>query len=72
MTIFIDFTFHNQNVILGLVPSALIFWTDRCCLRKSNKNKATLLLCWSHRCNNYTVVITNWLTVTRYSFFKWQ
>jgi hypothetical protein len=33
--------------------------------RKSYSNKATLLLCWSHRYNNYSVDITIWLTVTK-------
>ena len=32
-------------------------------------SKATLLLCLSHRCKNSTIVITIWLTVTKYTYF---
>ena len=32
----------------------------------------TLLLAWSHRYKNSTVVITICLTVTKYPFLKWQ
>jgi hypothetical protein len=39
---------------------------------KNYSNKATLLLCWSHRYNNSTVVITIWLTVKKYPYLKWQ
>ena len=35
-------------------------------------NKATLLLGSSHRYKKYTVVITIWLTVTKYQNLKWQ
>ena len=36
------------------------------------KDKATLLLGWSHRYKNSTDVITILLTVTKYSYLKWQ
>jgi hypothetical protein len=32
----------------------------------------TLLLDWSHRYTNYTIVITIWLNVTKYAYLKWQ
>jgi hypothetical protein len=42
-----------------------------CCVDTYNySNKATLLLCWSHRYTNYTVVITTWLTSTKYPSLK--
>ena len=42
-----------------------------CCVDTNNySNKATLLLCWSHRYKNYTVVITTWLTITKYPYLK--
>jgi hypothetical protein len=44
----------------------VIFWTEFSCLRKSYSNKATLLLGRGHRYKNSTVVITIWLTVTKY------
>jgi hypothetical protein len=34
--------------------------------------QATLLLWWGHRYTHLTVVITNWLTVAKYSYFKWK
>ena len=37
-------TFHNSYVILELVPSTMIFWTELSCWRWSYSNKATLLL----------------------------
>jgi hypothetical protein len=66
------FTFHTSYVILELVPSTVIFWTDFNCWRKSYSSKATLLPDWSHRYKNSTVVITIWLTVTKYLYLKWQ
>ena len=62
------FIFHNSYVIIELVPIAEFFWTELSC----STNKATLLLGWSHRYKNDTVVITIWLTVTKYSYIKWQ
>jgi len=67
-----EFTFHNSYVILELVPSTVILCTERSCWRKGYSNKATLILGWSHRYKNYTVVITIWLTVTKYQFHKLQ
>ena len=43
-----EFTFHNSYVILELVPSTVIFWTERSCWRKSSWHKVTLLLGWCH------------------------
>lgn len=34
--------------------------------------KATLFLGWSHRYEDYTVVIINWLTAARDLFHKWR
>jgi len=42
------FTFQISYVILGRVPSTVIFWTERSSCRKSYSNKATLLLGWSY------------------------
>jgi hypothetical protein len=67
-----EFTFHNSYIILELVPSTVIFWTELSCWRKSYSNKDTLLLGWSHPYKNSTIVITIWLTVTKYSYLKWQ
>lgn len=50
------------------MSSSVIFWTEFSCWRKSCSNKATLLLGWSHRCKNSTVVITIWLIDTKYSY----
>ena len=52
--------------------SNINFWTELSCRRNNFSNKATLLLGWSHRNKKYTVVITIWLTVTRYLYLKWQ
>jgi hypothetical protein len=59
-------------IILELVPSIVIFWTYLNCWRKSYSNKATLLLGWSQRYKNYTVVITIGMTVMKYPYLKWQ
>ena len=53
-----EFKFHNSYVILELVSSTVIFWTEHGCWHKSYSNKATLFLSWSHRYKNFTVVIT--------------
>ena len=67
-----EFTFHNWYIIIELVPSTVIFWTELSRLHKSYLSKTTLLLGWSHRYKNSTVVITIWLTVTKYQYLKWQ
>jgi hypothetical protein len=68
-----EFTFHNSYVIVELVPRTVIFWTDLSCWRTSCSSKATMLLSWiKHRYKNSTVIITNWLTVTKYPYPKWQ
>ena len=67
-----EFTFHNSYVILELVPSTVLLWTDLSCWRKRYSNKATLLLGWSHRYKNSRVVITIWLTIKKYPYLKWQ
>ena len=66
------FQFHNSYVILEIVPSTVMFWIELSCLRKIYSNKTTLLLGWSHRYENVTVVITIWLTVTKYPYLKLQ
>jgi len=50
-----EFTLHNLYVILELVSSTVIIWTEPSCWRKSYSNEAALLLGWSHRYNNSTV-----------------
>jgi hypothetical protein len=54
------------------VPSKVIFWTELSCWRKSYSSKATLLIDWSHCYKNSAIVITIWLTVTKFSYLKWQ
>jgi hypothetical protein len=39
-----EVTFHNSYVILELVPSTVIFWTDLSCWCKGYSNNAMLLL----------------------------
>jgi hypothetical protein len=53
-----EFTFHNSYIILELVPSTVIFWTElnSLSLHESCSSKARLLL------QNSTVVITIRLT----------
>ena len=68
----LKFTFHTLYVILELVSSTLIFWTELSCWRKCSLNKVTMLLFWSHRYTNFTVVITILMTITKYPYFKWQ
>jgi hypothetical protein len=64
--------FQHRQCILELVSSTVIFLTDLSCCRKIYSSKATLLLCWSYRRKNSTVVITIWLTATKYPYLKWQ
>jgi hypothetical protein len=67
-----QFTFHNSYGSLELVPSRLIFWTELSCWRKSYLNKTALLQGWSHRYKNATVIITIWLTATKYPYLEWK
>ena len=41
---FMEFTFDNSYIILEIVPSTVIFWTEPSCWHKSYSNKNTLLL----------------------------
>ena len=50
----------------------MIFWTELSCWRKTYSRKATLLLDWGGRYKSSRVVITIWLTITKYPYFKWQ
>jgi len=63
-----ELTFHNPGVILGLVSSIVMFWTEVDCWRKRYSDKTTLFL----RFKNYTVVFTNWSIVTKYPIMKWH
>ena len=44
--------FTTHNIILYLVPSTVIFWTELRYWHKSYSNRDTLLLGWSHRFKN--------------------
>ena len=48
-----EFTLHISYVILELASSAVIFWWELSCCRKSYSNKVTLLLRWDHRYKHY-------------------
>lgn len=67
-----ELTYHNSYAILGVMTNTVIFWTELSCWHKNYSNKATLPLGWSHRYNTSTVVIRNWLIVTKYQFLKRQ
>ena len=61
-----ELTFQILSIILELVPSTVIFWTELSCWHKIYSNKATFLLRCCHRYKKYMVVITIWLTATNY------
>ena len=54
------------------LSTTVIVWIKLSCWRKGYPNKARLLQCWIHRHQYFTVVIKNWLTITKYLFLKWQ
>ena len=62
----------HPGVILGLVSSIVMFWTEVSCWRKRYSDKTTLFLRWNHCFKNYTVVIANWSIVTKYPILKWH
>ena len=72
----IDFTFISSIRLWGDISHRY----SRVCFKNwfSEQNStadATLLkhgLGLSHRYKNYTVIITSWLTVTKYTFLKWR
>ena len=57
-----EFTFHSSYVILKCVLSTVIFWTELCCWHKCYSKG------WTNRYKQSTVVITIWLTVTKYPY----
>jgi hypothetical protein len=63
---------YCYSLILQLIPysRACAQYSDVLykvsCWRKSYPNKATLFLDWRNRYKNSTVIITNWLIVTKY------
>ena len=63
--------FTARTLFRGLCP-AQWFFNRAQLLTESYSNKSTVLLCWSRCHEKSTVVITNWLTVTKYPFLKWQ
>lgn len=52
-----------------LEPPMLIL-LEFSCWHIRYENKATLLLGWSHQYKYFPVIITNWLTVTIYTYFN--
>ena len=67
-----EFTFHSSYVILVHVLSTMMLSTEFSCWCKSYPSKPKLLIGWSHHYKHSTVVITIWLTVTKYPNLKWQ
>ena len=64
-----EFTFHNSYVILELVPSTVIFWTELSCWRKSYSNKATMFLGMNSSLKKFTKgIILNYLAFIYFSF----
>ena len=64
-----EFTFHNSYVILELVPSTVIFWTELSCWRNSYSNKATMLLGMNSSLTKFTKgIILNYLAFIYFSF----
>ena len=49
-----------------------MLWAELNCQRKTCSNRSTLLVGWSNHYNLFMVVITIWLTVTKYPFLNWQ
>jgi len=65
-----ELTLHSACFIVEFVSNNTeIFWTKLSCWHKRYTNKVTILLGWSIRYNTFTVVIKNWLSVTKYHFF---
>jgi hypothetical protein len=48
-----EFTHHISYVILELVSSAVVFWSELSCCHKSYSNKVALLLRWDQRYKHY-------------------
>ena len=63
---------HSSSAILKLVPNIVICWTGLSSWYKGYSNKAMLHQGWSNRYKNYTVVITNWLTVDVCHVQRWM
>ena len=87
MTLLINFPFISINILAsppyGVYISQFIHYFMACVqnrdfldrsqlLTQQLLSKATLILGWSHRYKTSTVVIRNWLTVTKYPYLKWQ
>ena len=65
-----EYTFPNSNVILGIMTSAVIFWTVFSCWRKSYSNNNTLFLGWSHRYKNYNGHYLNMVDRNKISIYQ--
>ena len=59
--------FTTYMFVSGIVN----FWREFSCRGISFSNKVMLLQCWNYRYKNATVIITMWLTVTKYQHLKW-
>lgn len=64
----IEFILYNSRVLPGLVSTTGIFWTMLSCWHKCYSNKAVEV----SSIKIITIVVTKWLTITKYPFLKWQ
>ena len=63
---------HSQKQYYSRTSSwSLRFTAHTLCSAVDTKDTQTSLR-WNHRYTNYKVIITNWLTVTKYPFLKWS
>ena len=54
------------------MPNIVIYWTGLSSWCKGYSNEAMLLQGWSNRYKNFTIVITNWLTVNVCHVQRWM
>ena len=64
--------YFTTKTLFSICTQTLIFCKELSCWCWCYSNDATLLLGRSHHYKHSTIIITNWLTVTKYLFLKWQ
>jgi hypothetical protein len=64
--------YFTTKTLFSICTQTLIFCKELSCWCWCYSNDVTLLLGRSHRYKHSTIIIMNWLTVTKYLFLKWQ
>jgi hypothetical protein len=63
---------HSQKQYQSRTSALSLQFTAHTWFSAADTKDTQTSLRWNHRDTNYKIIITNWLTVTKYPFLKWK